>query len=146
MQKIVYLDVDGTLLNKEGKLSEFNKQVIRQIQAKGILVALATGRNFKEIQTLAAELELDKNLNYAICQNGAYITTTNIFAPLITNLIKMQDAKKMLSFVNQENIFTMFSTLSHQGVHFTNFNFKEKVFDQNLLPKFKLTLIDESFK
>jgi len=145
MNKIVYLDVDGTLLDKNGKLSDFNKKVIIEIQKKGIYVALATGRNYSEIKEITKELEIDQNLNYSICQNGAYVTKTSSFEPTHTNLIDMNEAKKLYDFLNKKEIFTYVSNFKNQDIYFTNLDLKSKNFNQKLLPKISLTKIDKTF-
>ena len=42
--KLVALDLDGTLLNNAGELSETNRYWIREAEKAGIIVSLATGR------------------------------------------------------------------------------------------------------
>jgi hydroxymethylpyrimidine pyrophosphatase-like HAD family hydrolase len=43
MIKLLALDLDGTLLNSRGKISETNKQAIRRAEEKGVLRTIATG-------------------------------------------------------------------------------------------------------
>jgi Cof subfamily protein (haloacid dehalogenase superfamily) len=45
MYRIVFLDIDGTLLNSKEELDENLLMTIKKIQQRGILVALATGRS-----------------------------------------------------------------------------------------------------
>ncbi|WP_226001057.1 Cof-type HAD-IIB family hydrolase [Paenibacillus sp. BJ-4] len=42
--KLFAIDMDGTLLNEEGKISKVNAKAIRQAQQQGVQVAIATGR------------------------------------------------------------------------------------------------------
>ncbi|MCC3381974.1 Cof-type HAD-IIB family hydrolase [Paenibacillus farraposensis] len=42
--KLFAIDLDGTLLNEEGKISKVNAKAIRQAQQQGVQVAIATGR------------------------------------------------------------------------------------------------------
>jgi len=145
MNKIVYLDVDGTLLDKNGKVSDFTKKVIIEIQKKGIYVALATGRNYNEIKEITKELEIDQNLNYSICQNGAYVTKTSSFQPSHMNLVNKSEAKKLYDFLTKKDIFTYVSNFKNQDIYFTNLDLKSKNFNQKLLPKISLTKIDQNF-
>ncbi|MED4877101.1 HAD hydrolase family protein, partial [Anoxybacillus geothermalis] len=41
---LIALDMDGTLLNREGKISERNRAAITAAQAQGHIVAVVTGR------------------------------------------------------------------------------------------------------
>ncbi len=45
---LIALDMDGTLLNREGKISERNRAVITAAQAQGHIVAVVTGRARKD--------------------------------------------------------------------------------------------------
>ncbi|MGG3468925.1 HAD family hydrolase [Neobacillus pocheonensis] len=66
--KILFLDIDGTILTQEDTIEESTKDAILQVQAKGIEVFLATGRPIHEIKELAKELNIDSYIGY----NGAY--------------------------------------------------------------------------
>ena len=45
--KVIALDLDGTLLNSEKKISPRNLAAIRAAQEKGVKVVLTTGRPLK---------------------------------------------------------------------------------------------------
>lgn len=57
--KFVVLDLDGTLLNDEHKMSERNKEVIRKAIAQGVKVMLATGKTRTSAEPIISELGLD---------------------------------------------------------------------------------------
>lgn len=85
--KILALDLDGTLLNKESMLPEENKIAVRQAQQAGVQIVLCTGRN-----PIEAKMFSDKLLapaDWLITANGAYICkpdlTQNIFAEYLSN-------------------------------------------------------------
>ena len=69
--KLIALDLDGTTLNKEGKLSEGNRKALQTAADMGVNIVIATGRPFcalpKEI------LEFDP-VRYVLTSNGAMIT------------------------------------------------------------------------
>src|SRR6201991_1668985 len=62
------LDLDGTLLNHRGQISERNLAAIKSARATGVRVALVTGRRFRDSRPIALELGLDVPL---ISHNGA---------------------------------------------------------------------------
>ncbi|VTS26206.1 putative hydrolase [Streptococcus pseudoporcinus] len=49
-RKIIFLDVDGTLLDYENKLPKSAVYAIRQAREKGHLIYVCTGRSRAEIQ------------------------------------------------------------------------------------------------
>ena len=44
MQKIIFLDLDGTLTNDEKKITPKTKDALMEIQKQGHIVALASGQ------------------------------------------------------------------------------------------------------
>jgi len=66
--RLIALDLDGTLLNSHGQLTEGNRQAIAAARARDVRVALVTGRRFRDARPLALELGLDVPL---ISHNGA---------------------------------------------------------------------------
>lgn len=68
--KYIALDVDGTLLDKDYKLSNVNKEVILKAQSQGIKVGLVTARGYKALKHFIEELQI-KSLN--VIQSGGII-------------------------------------------------------------------------
>jgi Cof subfamily protein (haloacid dehalogenase superfamily) len=73
--KMLVLDMDDTLLTDDHKISDLNKKVLLEAQAKGVYVVLASGRPTSAMTAYAKELELDLNNSYIISFNGAIIST-----------------------------------------------------------------------
>jgi Cof subfamily protein (haloacid dehalogenase superfamily) len=73
--KMLVLDMDDTLLTDDHKISELNKKVLLEAQAKGVYVVLASGRPTSAMTAYARELELHLNDSYIISFNGAIIST-----------------------------------------------------------------------
>lgn len=70
MYKLVAIDLDGTLLNSYGEVSEENRMAIKKASEQGIYIVLASGRTISSVQNLAIELGADK---YMISGNGAVV-------------------------------------------------------------------------
>ena len=70
MYKLVAIDLDGTMLNSYGIVTENTKNVIKQTLKQGIEVVIASGRPIDSIKTIAKEIGTDK---YFIAGNGALI-------------------------------------------------------------------------
>lgn len=65
--KILFLDIDGTLLRPDHTMEQSTKKAIFQVQEQGIETVLATGRPIHEITELGAELKIESFIGY----NGA---------------------------------------------------------------------------
>ncbi|HEX6044369.1 MAG TPA: Cof-type HAD-IIB family hydrolase [Pyrinomonadaceae bacterium] len=65
---LLALDLDGTLLNRRGQISDRNRTAIENARAAGVHVALVTGRRFRDSRPIALELGLDVPV---ISHNGA---------------------------------------------------------------------------
>ena len=65
---LLALDLDGTLLDSRGHISQRNRLAIENAREHGVRVALVTGRRFRDSRPIALELGLDIPL---ISHNGA---------------------------------------------------------------------------
>lgn len=70
MYKLVAIDLDGTMLDHYGAVTENTKNVIRKTIDKGIEVIIASGRPIDSIKAIAKEIGSEK---YFIAGNGALI-------------------------------------------------------------------------
>nr|WP_180994311.1 Cof-type HAD-IIB family hydrolase [Bacillus sp. Marseille-P3661] len=70
MYKLLAINIDGTLLKSNGKLTKETKQAIQYVQEKDVYVTLVTGRNFMSANKVAKALKLD---SYIISHSGAFI-------------------------------------------------------------------------
>ncbi len=70
MYKLVAVDLDGTMLNPYGMVTENTKKVIGETIQKGTEVIIASGRPIDSIKTIAKEIGSEK---YFIAGNGALI-------------------------------------------------------------------------
>lgn len=68
--RLIVTDMDGTLLNERGQVSEENRAAIQEALAQGILVAVATGRSYKEAFDPLEAVGITCPI---ICVNGAEI-------------------------------------------------------------------------
>ena len=70
MYKLVAIDLDGTMLNSYGVVSEETKNTIKEVEKQGVEVIIASGRPIASIKEIAKEIE---SKNYFIAGNGAII-------------------------------------------------------------------------
>ncbi|MDQ3174539.1 MAG: Cof-type HAD-IIB family hydrolase, partial [Acidobacteriota bacterium] len=66
--RLLALDLDGTLLNSRGQVSERNRNALEQARERGVRVAIVTGRRFRDARPIALKLGLDVPV---IAHNGA---------------------------------------------------------------------------
>lgn len=70
MYKLVVIDLDGTMLNSYGVVTNETKEVIKKVEKQGVEVVIASGRPIDSIKEIAKEIE---SKNYFIAGNGAII-------------------------------------------------------------------------
>lgn len=70
MYKLMAIDLDGTLLNSYGEVSDKTREALLKAQNQGTEVVLASGRPISSTESLAIELGVD---NYLISGNGAAV-------------------------------------------------------------------------
>lgn len=95
MQKVVFFDIDGTLLNTKKVIPESTINTIRRLKENDVIVAVATGRTPIELQKIVKELEID---SFVSC-NGAYcVHNGEVFfkQPLEVNVVD-----KFTTFANE---------------------------------------------
>lgn len=63
----VVLDLDGTLLTSEKKISQYTKEVLYKLKNKGIKIIIATGRTYVSLKPYRDMLGLDTPV---VCFNG----------------------------------------------------------------------------
>ena len=72
--KLIALDLDGTLLTSDKKISERNLAALKAAQAKGVKVVLTTGRPLKAMDFFLHELGTDgQEDEYTITFNGGLV-------------------------------------------------------------------------
>ena len=76
MYKLIALDMDGTLLNEEKKITERTKAAIDAARAKGVTVVLATGRPIDGVMRYLEELDMFTENDYVLSYNGALVLKT----------------------------------------------------------------------
>ena len=70
MYKLIAIDLDGTLLNSYGQVSEKNRLALKQAQENGAQIVLSSGRSTNSVKNIANDIGDNK---YIICGNGSLI-------------------------------------------------------------------------
>lgn len=93
MYKLIALDMDGTLLNEDKKISKTNFEAIKIARKKGIKVVLATGRPTKGIEKYLKELDLIHDNEYAVSFNGAVVQEVKTGKVIAKKTMTLDDLK-----------------------------------------------------
>lgn len=90
MIKLVAIDLDGTLLDVNKEITEANKLAIKEAEALGCKIVIATGRPFNGVKNIINELGLVNNTDFVIVYNGGKILNTGtnelVFSSCITGV------------------------------------------------------------
>lgn len=70
MYELVAIDLDGTMLNTYGEVTESTKRILKETMKKGCEVVIASGRTIDSIQAIADEIGTKK---YMIAGNGSIV-------------------------------------------------------------------------
>jgi len=93
MIRLLALDLDGTLLNSHGQLSERNRSALAQARELGVRTALVTGRRFRDARPIALELGIDIPL---ISHNGALTKHARTLETVAVTLLPLETAREVL--------------------------------------------------
>ncbi len=93
MIKLLALDLDGTLLNSRGDITEKNIQAIRRAEEIGVLVTIATGRRFRDALPVADQLKLNAPV---ICHNGALLKYAETLETVAVSILAKETVGEIL--------------------------------------------------
>jgi hypothetical protein len=70
---VLVLDVDGTLVGSDKRISEYTKNAIIDAQERGKTIVIASGRSVAGVRHTAAEIKLPNYGGYVIAFNGTTV-------------------------------------------------------------------------
>jgi Cof subfamily protein (haloacid dehalogenase superfamily) len=95
MVRLLALDLDGTLLDAHGRVSARNRRALEAVRARGVEVALVTGRRFRDARPLALELGIDVPV---IAHNGALTKHARTLETVAAFHLPLEAARAVLRF------------------------------------------------
>ena len=104
--RLLALDLDGTLLNSRGELTEGNRQALTAAREVGVRVAIVTGRRFRDVRPIALELGLDVPV---ISHNGALTKHARTLETVAVMLLPLAAAREVLRVGRNHNMDAMVS-------------------------------------
>ena len=103
MYKLIFIDLDGTLLNDAKEISEENiKWLNRAYKEKGITTIITTGRQYGFVEDLYKKYNCSFG-DYVIASNGAIIKNVSTGEYLNKEIIDVETMKKLRDiYLNEE--------------------------------------------
>ena len=101
---ILFLDMDGTVLNSRNEASERTRKALKAAQDAGVKLVVATGRTLKIVPALVHELGFD----YAAVSNGASIYDLRTGERVYHHDFNLEAAREMCRVLVEECDFIEF--------------------------------------
>jgi Cof subfamily protein (haloacid dehalogenase superfamily) len=101
-QKVVFFDIDGTLLTSQKQILDSTKQAISQLKDNGIIPFIATGRPPFMFEWVRQELDIQ---NY-VSINGQYVVLNG--EVIFENTLEVEAIKKLTSEAETKQHFMAF--------------------------------------
>ncbi len=102
MYKLIAIDLDGTLLNLYGVVSERNKQALIQANQEGAEIVIASGRSTNSVKNIASDLGI---CSYIICGNGSLIYDLQEDKIIYDKFIEKKKALQIIEVCEQNSIY-----------------------------------------
>ena len=96
--RFMAVDIDGTLLDSNSRLTEANRAAIRLAAEKGLIFSLSTGRPVQGVESIINTLQLDSPV---ITYNGAMVITGRSREILYEQKLSAADAKNIIELGNE---------------------------------------------
>ncbi|NQN53228.1 Cof-type HAD-IIB family hydrolase [Streptococcus suis] len=117
MRKIIFLDVDGTLVDYHNRIPESAIRAIRKARENGHLVYVCTGRSRAEMQPELWEIGLDGMIG----GNGSYVEHQG--QVIMHQLLSEEDSRTIVDWLHERGL--EFYLESNNGL-FASENFRER--------------------
>ncbi len=99
---MIYIsDLDGTLLNSDGKLSQYTVQTIKQLKNEGVKFTIATARSIFSAADFIDVLDLNIPI---ILRNGAFVYNPVDKKVLMQKLLEKSHIQPVLDFLIKEGL------------------------------------------
>ena len=146
MYKLIAIDLDGTLLNSYGEVSDINKQAINMAIQNNVEVVLTSGRMPKAILPIADEVNANR---YIISGNGAAVYDVQNNEIIYNNYMSKEKTLEIIDICEKNNMFynlytndaILTKSLNYNILYYNNEN-KKHAEDK----KIKINILDDIYK
>lgn len=117
-KKILFLDLDGTLLNDQKEITAGNRRAIEEALGRGHRIVVASGRPLKSSLAQARRLGLAGEGCYVIAYNGAVIYDCSAGEPVFRRTLEMED------------LYRVFDEARRRGYYIQTYDREDVVFEE----------------
>ncbi|MBC1981020.1 HAD family phosphatase [Listeria welshimeri] len=103
----IILDIDGTLLNDDKKISPETKKALITAQQNGVKLILASGRPTTGMHLYAEQLEMKKYHGLLVSYNGAKVVDCQTKEELFNQTLTIAEGKAVLEHMKQFEVKVM---------------------------------------
>ncbi len=107
--KLLVVDIDGTLINKEGNVSQENREALALVKDSGMHVSLCTGRSVKSCLSYINQLSLD---SCHIFFDGALVSRADLNEPVYMQTIDSEMVKQLVEYAHTRDIDLDFASVT----------------------------------
>ncbi|EOH99674.1 cof-like hydrolase [Enterococcus haemoperoxidus ATCC BAA-382] len=115
--KAIVLDIDGTLLNDDKKLTSQTKEALINAQKNGIKVILASGRPTPGMMKYVEELEMARYNGLIVSYNGAHVLDVRTQNELFSQPLSVESSKNILEHLKQFDVKPMIAKNEYMYVN-----------------------------
>lgn len=102
--KLIAFDIDGTIVNKDDRLLDATKDIIKDLKQRGKEIVLCTGRTFNGFYWIREELGLMDFDDYSITCTGAFVRQNATGKALIKKVLTKSDIENIYVKLDDKNI------------------------------------------
>lgn len=130
MYKLVAIDLDGTMLNQYGIITEKTKKAISKAQEKGVEVMITSGRAITSVKRFSKEINSNK---YFISGNGAITYDIKNNKILYENILSKTKALKIIKICEENSIY--YNVYTENGIIAKNLSYNTLYYYKDNLTK-----------
>lgn len=101
MIKIIAMDMDGTLLNSQKKISPKTKEALMKAQEAGMILILASGRPTSGLMEFAKELKMEEHHGLLVSYNGSQVVDCMTKKVLFNQAMTVEEGKAVLEHMKK---------------------------------------------
>lgn len=99
--KILAFDMDGTLLDEKGLLSQANEKALYRAMEKGYHIVIATGRVYSSFPQVVLDMD---GIRYRISSNGAHIIDYDTGETIYSNLLSREGVLAAMPWISDRDL------------------------------------------
>lgn len=127
MIKLVAIDLDGTLLTDDKRISQENLAVLKKAKEQGVKVVLCTGRPLAAITPFIEQLHLNEPGDYSITFNGGLVQKNDTGEILSKSALTLKDVQRIsqlmtkldlpLDVLSEEVVLQLPTSANHSSLY-----------------------------